>query len=388
MSLKKIKLSFFSGSRSEFDIISNILNRVLKNNDFEANLIVSGTHLKNNKPSKAIIIHNINLFKTNNTNETYYPRVISDVVVKITKKLKFLKPDFFILHGDRFESFAAAIASSSMNIPTIQLEAGDITNGGTYDDSARHAISRLSHLLFTTNEESKKRLIKYGEEKWRIKNFGSTTFEKLKKNNFATTEEIKNKFQLKLNKPIILFTFHSSSINYKKSFKDIKICVESLIKFSEQADIIITYPNDDLGSYQIIKEYKKLNKNNKIKIYKNLGQYFYHGIMALNYFNVQKVICVGNSSSGIKETPFFRCKTLNIGDRQKGRLQAGNVINVPIVKKYIVNDLRKILKDKFKKNEKIFFKNPYYCKDSSKKIINFIKQNRNKKFKLLNKQYN
>ena len=90
--------------------------------------------------------------------------------------------DFFILHGDRFETFAAAIASSSMNIPTVQLEAGDITNGGTYDDSARHAISRLSHLLFTTNEESKKRLIKYGEEKWRIKNFGSTTFEKLLKN--------------------------------------------------------------------------------------------------------------------------------------------------------------------------------------------------------------
>jgi UDP-hydrolysing UDP-N-acetyl-D-glucosamine 2-epimerase len=379
MSLKKIRLSFFSGSRSEFDIISNVIEKAQNINEFETTLIVSGNHLKKIRKNKIKKIFKINLAKKDNTKETYYSSVISEVIIKITNKLKYLRPDFLILHGDRFETLAAAIASSSMNIPTVQLEAGDITNGGTYDDSVRHAISRLSHILFATNQESKKRLIKFGEEEWRIKNFGLSSFDKMHDTNFATTNEIKNKFQISLNKPIILFTFHPSSIDYKKTYSNLKICLKSLDKFKKNVDIIITYPNNDLGSKIIIDEYKK---NNKFKIYESLGKHFYYGLMSLNLKKVQKVICAGNSSSGIKETPFFHCPTINIGNRQDGRLQANNVVNVKLNEKLIDNAIKATLK-----NNKFNIKNPYYIENSSIKILKFIKKFKNKKFELLNKKY-
>ena len=171
---KKIKICFFSGSRSEFGIISNIVKEAQKRKKFHTNLILSGSHLKSNYGNSVKEVNSenirkvirIKLTKFSPMNLQYYPNSISETILKLSKKLKKLKPDFLFVHGDRFETLAAAIASSSMNIPTVQLESGDITNGGTYDDSARHAISRLSHVLFTTNQESKKRLIKFGEENY------------------------------------------------------------------------------------------------------------------------------------------------------------------------------------------------------------------------------
>ena len=105
--------------------------------------------------------------------------------------MKKIKPDVFVVYADRYETFAAAIFSSQMGIPTIHLEGGDVTEGGTFDDNVRHAITKLSHFHFTTNEMAKNRIISMGEEKWRVKNFGYPAIDLIKDSNFATPEEIK-----------------------------------------------------------------------------------------------------------------------------------------------------------------------------------------------------
>ncbi len=391
MSKKKIKLGFFSGSRSEFGLISDIFLEAQKRNLFDVKLYLSGSHFKSEygntlKEIEKLKIKKINkifLKKMNTLDTRYYAKTISQITNKLCIKLKKDRPDFFIIHGDRFETFAAAITSSSMNIPTIQLEAGDITNGGTYDDVVRHSVSRLAHILCTTNNTSKLRLIKHGEENWRISNIGISSLIKIKNKKYASRTSIQKKFHVNFNKPIIIFTFHPLSFDTYKTKKDIKICVESLIELSKTLNVIVTYPNDDYGSKYIISEYKKLKKYKNIYIIKSLGKYFFHSLMNLNLEKKHKILCMGNSSSGLKEAIFFNCFSINLGDRQLNRFQLKNVIDTKIEKKKIIFSVKKILKKGFEKN----FKNPFYNKNSINIFFDIIEKNFDNQFKVLNKKY-
>ena len=196
-------------------MISDIF-RSTKRNLFDAKLHLSGSHLKSEYGNTLKEIHKLKikkinkifLKKMNTLDSNYYPETISQITNKLCTYLKKDRPDYFIVHGDRFETFAAAIASSSMNIPTIQLEAGDITNGGTYDDVVRHSISRLAHILCTTNNTSKLRLIKHGEEKWRIVNIGISSLSNNRNKKYASKTKIQKKFHINFDKPIVIFTFH------------------------------------------------------------------------------------------------------------------------------------------------------------------------------------
>ena len=319
----------------------------------------------------------------NTLDSNYYPETISQITNKLCTYLKKDRPDYFIVHGDRFETFAAAIASSSMNIPTIQLDAGDITIVGTYDDVVRHSISRLAHILCTTNNTSKLRLIKHGEEKWRIVNIGISSLSNNRNKKYASKTKIQKKFHINFDKPIVIFTFHPLTYDMNKTKKHIKICVESIIELSKKLNVIVTYPNDDYGSKHIISEYKKLKKYENVYLIKSLGKYFYHSLMNLNLKKKHKIFCMGNSSSGLKEAIFFNCFSINLGERQLNRIQLKNVINTEIEKRRIINSVKIILKKGFKKN----FKNPFYNKNSINNFFDIIKKNFDNQFKVLNKKY-
>ena len=391
MSKRKINLGFFSGSRSEFGLMSEIILEAQKKKLFETKLYLSGSHFKSEygNTSKEIQKAKLNKFskiiltRMNTMNPTYYADTISQITKKLSIHLKKNRPDFFIVHGDRFETFAAAITSTSMNIPTIQLEGGVITNGGTFDDTMRHAISRLSHLLFTTNKDSQLRLIKQGEEKWRVSNIGISSLSKFKKQKYATKLEIEKKLNLKFDKPIIIFTFHPISFDINKTKKHIKICIKSLIELSKNFNVIVTFPNDDYGSKYIISEYKKLYRYKNIHVIKSLGKYYFHSLMNLNLQKKHKIVCLGNSSSGLKEAIFFRCFSINLGERQLNRIQSKNVFNIGVEKKKIVKTVIRVIKKKY--NKKII--NPFYQKNSTKKFFSLIRKNFNNQFSVLNKKY-
>ena len=387
------KIAIFTGNRAEFGLLSPIIRSLIDVKKFDVKIIASGSHLEKNYGSTIKEIKE-NGFKIYSQIKLNYPKdkknttslAISDGAKQISKVLFKLKPDLFIVYADRFEGFAAVIASTQMNIVTAHIEGGDLAQGGALDDSVRHAMSKLSHIHFTSNKSAKDRLIKLGEEKWRVFNVGFAAIDLFKKNTYASSNEIIKKFKIDISKPIILFTQHPITTNYTESEKEISPSLKALNKIAKlNYNIIITYPNNDIGSLKIINKIKKI-KNRKIKIYNSIGSFYYHGILNLNKLKIQKVVCVGNSSSGIKETPYFKCPTVNIGTRQDGRLRANNVIDVNYNANEIylaiirsINDVS--FQDKINKTH-----NPYDGGNTGKNIANILKKLNFDIKKILNKQ--
>ena len=197
---KKIKVSIFTGNRAEYGLLSPIISKISKSRKINENVIISGSHLdkKYGLTSKEIHkdkiqkLYKLKTLNRKNNVPEFTPLSISEIINKVANLLKKIKPDLFIIYADRYETFAAAIASTQMGIPTVHLEGGDLTEGGTFDDNVRHAITKLSHFHFTTNEMAKKRIMRMGEEKWRVRNFGYPAIDLIRDENFAKPEEIAN----------------------------------------------------------------------------------------------------------------------------------------------------------------------------------------------------
>lgn len=301
---------------------------------------------------------------------------ISIVIKKLTLIIKKIKPDILIIYGDRFETLGAAIAGHENNILVGHLEGGDVTNGGTHDDNIRHSITKLSHFHFTTNTLSYNRVLALGEEKWRVKMVGFTAIDLIREKKFSDKKEVIKKYNLKKQNVVLLLTFHPLSFSLEKTKSEINNTLASiqdiLNKFS--VTCIFTYPNNDVGSEYIISKIKLLSKKHKnIKLYKSLGRRDYWGIMNLIKFNY-KIICIGNSSSGIKEAGAFFCPAVNIGDRQKGRLAGKNVVHISADKKTVSRKLEELIKYDtfFKKCKK--YPNPYGKGRAGEKVANFLNE--------------
>jgi UDP-hydrolysing UDP-N-acetyl-D-glucosamine 2-epimerase len=369
--MKKINIFFFSANRAEYALILPFLKIFSKNRQFKVKFIVSGSHLEKKfgfsfneiKKDKIKIYKKIKVtLKTNRLEDAadYFNKLQN----KINLFLKKEKIDIVFLSSDRFETFAFAISSYFRKIPIIHYEGGDITEGGALDDNIRHAITKISNIHLTTNREALERILKMGEEKWRCLNVGYSPLYLMQKQKF-NLKKIEKKFLLDSYKPLILFTLHPIIGKNDKQKTNIDEIFNALEYLSKKNQIIITYPNFDPGYKYIINKIINLKKKiKKIKVIKHLGKENYHSL--LYYIGKNKNgFCMGNSSSGIKETIFFNCPTLNIGDRQKSRLKPKNVIDVEADKKKIINKTYDIISYKS-------YKNPYYLTKNFNSIPNEI----------------
>lgn len=393
--MKKKKVLVFTGNRAEYGLQLPVIKALNESSKIDCKLIVSGSHLekkfgetiKQIKKDKLKIAAKIKL-KNYFNSRIKTPNLIGQGVLKYSKVIDKINPDIFLVNADRFETFAATIASSQLGIPTFHIEGGDITEGGTFDDNVRHAITKLSHFHFVTNNASYKNLINMGEEKWRIHNVGLSINDLVYNQKFINYRELKIKFNLKDNSPILILTQHPVTTEPYLSKTYIKIILQSIKYFIEKynCQVIATYPNNDVGSEEIIQELKKFDKKHKdFKLYKSLGNHIFHSL--LNLCKNKNVLLLGNSSSGIKEAVIFRCPVLNIGSRQNGRLKPKNVIDVQCDYNSINSKIKKCLFDKnFKKNFKKV-KNPYYKKNTGKKIAKIIENIKLNK-KLFQKKFN
>lgn len=391
-----IKICIFSGNRAEYGLLSPIIKNLNESKKIKVFFIVSGSHVDKKfgetineiKKDKIKIYQTIKLFNSgrNKDKSDYTPKNIAEIVEKYSTCLRKIKPDYNLVYADRFESFGAIIASSQMNIPTIHIEGGDKTEGGTLDDSVRHAMTKISHIHITTNDNAKKRIIKLGEEKWRVKNFGYSAMDYVKSKNYAKKSEIENKLKIKITKPIILFTQHPIPMeneNIQNNFEKILQSIKKLSKLNIQ--IIITYPNSDYGGKKIIEKINRLKGMKNIKIVRSLGRYLYHGVLALNNKKI-KVVCAGNSSSGIKETAIFKCPVVNIGPRQNGRFRSSNVFDVKYDEKQIYETIFKCINDEKVYKKCLKTKNLYGGGSTGKKIKKFIENLKISKTKILIKK--
>jgi UDP-hydrolysing UDP-N-acetyl-D-glucosamine 2-epimerase len=352
---KKRVIAIFSGNRAEYGLQFPILQAVKNHPDLEYKLIVSGAHLDKNfgstiseiKKDGFEIYAEVEIEMAGDT-RTSTSLAIASGINNLTPVLDKLNPDIFLVYADRFEGLAAVLTSSQMNIPTAHIEGGDITEGGALDDSVRHAMTKLAHLHFTTNQQATNRLLAMGEDPWRVKTVGFPAIDLINNGSFENPENIENKLNLDSNKPLVLFTQHSVTTEFEDGQTQLMPSINALIRLAnEGVQVILTYPNNDAGGQSITKVLNKISdiKHQNIQLHTSLGRYLYHGILALAKTSKWRVACVGNSSSGIKETPIFGCPTVNIGTRQQGRLRGTNVIDAKYDEEEIYQSIKKCLYD-------------------------------------------
>ncbi len=371
-------MAVFTGNRAEYGLQYPILKAVDAHPQLDYQLLVSGAHLDDNFGRTLEEIRNDGFrvdaeVKIEMTRDARIStaHAIGSGVLAISRALEKFAPDVVVVYADRFEGFAAVIAATQMNIPTAHVEGGDRTEGGALDDSVRHAMTKLAHLHFTTNEQATNRILAMGEEPWRVHTVGFPAIDLISEGRYASPHEVVERLSLSLARPIVLFTQHSVTTEFERASAQVQPSLEALRALAgEGVQVIITYPNNDVGGRAIIARLREweIAPLPNIQVHRSLGRYLYHGVLALARNLSIKIACVGNSSSGIKETPAFGCPTVNIGSRQDGRLRGDNVIDAGYDCERILAAIKRcLLDDEFRKACQTT-NNPYYLGDAGKKI--------------------
>jgi GDP/UDP-N,N'-diacetylbacillosamine 2-epimerase (hydrolysing) len=285
--------------------------------------------------------------------------------IEISKILHENRPDLMIVLGDRYEILSAVTSALLLNIPVAHIHGGEESQGA-FDNSIRHAITKMSQLHFVATKKSRKRVIQMGELPERVFNFGGLGVDAISNMEFSSREEIENLIGQKFGKRNLLVTFHPETISNKPPLEQIQILLEAL-KQNKYINLIFTGVNADPGSDEIENEIQKFIKSRDNAIYINsFGQ--------KNYFSAVQYCdgVIGNSSSGILEIPTFKKATINIGDRQLGREFAKSVVDCELQRDSIANSIEKIYGKKFRKGLRKT-SNPYGDGGASKKIYEIIK---------------
>jgi len=271
-------------------------------------------------------------------------------------------PDIILLAGDRGEQLGGAIAGAHFNILTAHIQAGELS--GNIDGMTRHAITKFVHLHFASNEDAAIRLKKMGEQEFRIFNLGAPQLDDFSSYQYMDKIKFYNHFRLDISKPFCILLQHSITEESELGEEQMSRTVDALIKKGEQA--IVIHPNNDAGSLGITKVLGSV-ASRQLRIVKNVNRE-----MFANMLNLAEYL-IGNSSSGILEAPTFKLPAVNIGRRQKGRLQGENVINVSDFNiEEIVNAIN-IAKSKDFRGKLKNLKNPYGDGMSSKRIVEVLR---------------
>ncbi|MBC8304519.1 MAG: UDP-N-acetylglucosamine 2-epimerase (hydrolyzing) [Pelagibacterales bacterium] len=380
----KKNICIVTGSRSEYGLLKNVIKEVRNSNLLNPKIIVTGTHLSKKFGNTVKYIHEdgfkidskLKILKNSDTpNSTCL--AISTAISKMSSYLNKNKTHIILILGDRFEVFACATAALINRIPIAHVHGGELTYG-LIDDSLRHAITKMSQFHFVSNIAYKKRIVQLGENKKNIFLVGAPGIDSIKNTKFINTQKLQKILKIKFKKKIILMTYNPISLDKRTSNNEIDVILKSLAKFSDLT-IIITMPNTDPFSFEIFKKIKKFESNNlNCKSFKSLGQNVYYSLLKVSD------LVIGNSSSGIIETPYFFKPCVNIGRRQEGRIKAKNIIDSKAQESLITKSIKLGLANKFKKTLKTM-KNPYGNGTASKKIANILEKLTSKKIEIKKK---
>ena len=347
------KICFITTSRADFGTLNELIKEVIKEKSFLVQLIISGSHTSKifGKTEKEINKKNLLIKKirvsSQNKNTKSVATSFSECVNKFSNALHKLSPDIFVAFGDRYEMFAATVSAYILRIPIAHIAGGEKT-AGSIDEGFRHSISKFSNLHFPSMDIYKKRLIQLGENPKTIFNFGSLNLSKNKNNKYLSKLELEKTLKSKLNDKKLIITYHPETIDNTKCIKNLSVVLNSLRKI-KKTTMIITSPNADAQGVLMIKHINKYIKKHKLKNF-----LFFKSLGSSTYLSLLRVVdgVIGNSSSGISEVPFFGIGTVNIGDRQQGRFMSTSIINSPASEVLIVNSIKKILSDNFRKKIK------------------------------------
>ena len=365
------KICVVTGSRAEYGILRRLMSAIKNDPNLKLQVIVTNQHLSKlqGETYKEIVRDGFTIdYKVSmadddapdNTNST--AKSISRGISGFADAFDALQPDMLLILGDRYEMLAVASTALIYKIPIAHLHGGEITEGA-FDDAIRHAITKMSHLHFTSTEAYRKRVIQLGEQPDRVFNVGALGVENVMKNDFMSKIEIEQSLNFQLTDKCFLCTYHPVTLSNVSSETQVLNLLAALDDYKDY-HIIFTYSNSDTNSQIIIRRIQEYVDQNpdRCMFIPSLGQRRYFS--ALKY--VKAVL--GNSSSGIIEVPSFGIPTLDIGDRQKGRIAAGSVIHCGYSIDEIKEGLEKVVAYQSKTID-----NPYYKEGTCNAILNVIK---------------
>lgn len=366
------KICVVTTTRAEYGLLRSLITRINDDKDLTLLLAVTGTHLsqKFGNTVDEIIKDNFPIDRCieiplETDGSLAMANTMSAALTAFSKYFEERKPDMVVILGDRYEAFAIASAAAVCRIPISHIHGGETTEG-VFDEFFRHCITKMSYLHFTSCEDYRRRVIQLGEHPDRVFNVGALGIENIKKLELLSLDEVAEIIGIDKNKPFCMVTFHPVTLESNTAEEQFVELLDALDSF-EEMQFIFTKANSDTDGEKInklIDEFSETRQN--IHAFYSLGVVKY--LSAMEY---SKMV-IGNSSSGIIETPSFCIPTINIGDRQKGRIQADSIINCLPQNKSIISAIEKALSSDYSNTV-----NPYEGKNTSHDILEIMKETLN-----------
>lgn len=315
------KILFLTGTRADFGKIKSLISILDEDPGFEVFVFVTGMHLLEEYGYTVLEIErcnfkNIHTFE-NHTHETTMDLTLAKTIEGLSGYCKKIDPDLIVIHGDRVETLAGAIVGSLNNILVAHIEGGELS--GTVDELIRHSVSKLSHIHFVSNADAAKRLLQMGEMETSIFNIGSPDIDVMFSNSLPSLAIVKDYYEINFKKFAIAM-FHPVTTESTEMRHYAKGFVDSLLQ--DTHNYVVIYPNNDLGSNCIIKEYQRLKNNPRFRVFPSLRFEYFLTLLKTSQF------IIGNSSAGIREAPYYGIPIINIGTRQQNRTVDAAIINV------------------------------------------------------------
>lgn len=375
--MQRKKILAITGIRSEYDILYPVISALKDDARFDLKLVLSGAHLSDwhgntvqkIKDDGFEIVDCIDSLLTTNR-DTQRIKGIGLLTLGLSQTVERERPDMMFVIGDREESIVTALVGNYMDVLVAHYGGGD-TVFGNADDPIRFAVSKLAHIHLTAAELYANNLKNIGEEEFRVFNVGNPAYDNILSVPELSLEQLSDylNFDITDGKYIVLLK-HPLSSEKESAFEQMEITLNAIEKFSTETGykVLGIYPNTDPGSYDILNSIKKIENKTFVKFFKNIPTKYFINVMR----NCKAL--AGNSSMGILEAPFYKLPVVNIGNRQKGRLNAGNVEFVGYEQQAIIKALNKACFDAEYRKEVKNINNPFGDGYSSKKIVEILSE--------------
>jgi len=366
---QKRTIAVITTSRADYSHLYWPLRELRAHPEVDLKLIVMGSHLSPEFGLSAqeiqkdgiAIAASVETLLSSDT-DIGMAKSIGIAVLSLADLLGSMRPDILLLIADRYEMLAPASVALALRIPIAHIEGGEISEGAI-DDAVRNALTKMSHVHFTSTDNARARIISMGEEPWRVHRAGAPSLDHLRRSQLLTRNELEIELQLDLSQPSMIVAYHPVTLAPDTTY-EASALFAALSERSEQ--ILFCYPNADAGSRSLIEQSRRfLAARANGRIFVNLGAVVYWSLLA----NVD--LMVGNSSSGIMETASLALPTVNVGLRQYGRERARNVLDAKAEKQSILEKIEEARCDRFKSSLK-GMTNPYGDGHAAERIVEIL----------------
>ena len=367
------RIGVVTATRAEYGLLKNVMHAINDSKDLELILFVTGTHLLSEYGSTIdsiiddgfVINEKIDILMRND-NPAAISKTMGIAAMSFGDAFERNPIDMLVVLGDRYELLPICQAAMCHRIPIAHISGGEATEG-LIDEAVRHCVTKMSYLHFPSCDEYKKRIIQLGENPSRVFNFGDVGVENIKTLHLMDKNELEKSIDISLNKPYFCVTFHPVTLENCTAELQIDELLNTVERFTEY-DFVITKSNADSGN-QII------NKKIDEFVAKHENSYCFESLGLVRYLSLLKYSCgvIGNSSSGIIEAPLFGIPTINIGDRQKGRIKASSIIDCHPIQCDISESIELAVSKSFIQN-KCDGSSPFSCDNTATNIVDKIKE--------------